>query len=964
VSIDNDKTKQSLADAYMAASPAIFFCWAAEAGWPVEYVSDNVDQLGYNVEELLEGRTKFAEIVHPDDLERVVQEVSEYTEKQCKSFTQHYRLLTRDGGVRWIDDRTVVERDADGKASRYLGIITDITREKVAELALQESESKFRRLVENLSSHHIFYRHDAAGIYTYLSPSIKNVLGFSVQEFLNSHYKEFLTGSPVNHKAAESTRRAIAGEKQPPYELEVRDKGGAVHCLEIIESAVQNDRGDVTALEGVAQDITERKGAEKALQLSQEKYRALVETSNDFVWEVDADGIYTYCSPQVERILGYAPEDMLGKTPFDFMSPEEAVNIGEQFRALAENSSPFSSLENTNLHSEGQEVVLETSGVPFFDVEGNLAGYRGIDRDITERKHAERQLRVQQEFLQSVIDGVHDTIMVIDENCNIQLMNEAARASLNPEFIADIHHPKCHEVFHHSNTPCDGENYPCPLHQVIESGKPTTVVHSHPGADGKLSHVELIATPLLEEDGTVRSVIESARDITGHLSAQQQLEEQKVWLERLAHHDALTGLPNRLLFLDRLQQAIKKAHREDNQLAVLFVDLDRFKQINDSLGHAMGDAVLKAVARRLQGCLREDDVVARLGGDEFTIILDSLHKPQHAMVLAQKLIRSVQRPVRHEDHELYVSASVGISLYPQDGQNADVLLQNADAAMYKAKDEGRSNFQFYTADMTELAFERVLMEAHLHRALEKEQFVVYYQSQVDLHTGKLTGLEALVRWQHPELGLLSPTKFIPLAEDTGLILPLGKWVLQTACRQIAAWHKADLYPGRVAVNLTGNQLKNDKVLPTIEQILEENGCQPDWLELEITESVIMEQHGRSFNILQKIKDLGIELAIDDFGTGYSSLSHLKRLPVSRLKIDRSFIRDIPQDSSNKAITRAVIAMGKSMGLRVIAEGVETMEQKAFLEAEQCDEIQGYIYGPPLPAEQMTGVLSSRPGITY
>jgi EAL domain-containing protein (putative c-di-GMP-specific phosphodiesterase class I) len=324
----------------------------------------------------------------------------------------------------------------------------------------------------------------------------------------------------------------------------------------------------------------------------------------------------------------------------------------------------------------------------------------------------------------------------------------------------------------------------------------------------------------------------------------------------------------------------------------------------------------------------------------------------------------VQRPVSHEDHELYVSASVGISLYPQDGQNADILLQNADAAMYKAKHEGRSNFQFYTADMTELAFERVLMEDHLHRALEREQFVVYYQSQIDLLTGKLIGLEALVRWQHPELGLLLPTNFIPLAEDTGLILPLGRWVLQTACRQIAEWHEADLYAGRIAVNLTGNQLKNDKVIPTIEQILEENSCQPDWLELEITESVIMEQHGRSFNILQQLNDHGIELAIDDFGTGYSSLAHLKRLPVSRLKIDRSFIRDIPQDSSNKAIARAVIAMGKSMGLRVIAEGVETNEQKTFLAAERCDEIQGYLNGRPLPADLMTQVLRNRPGLDF
>lgn len=827
--VDNDKTKQSLADAYMAASPAIFFCWGAEAGWPVDYVSDNVDLLGYSVEEFVEGRRKFADIIHPDDLEHVIQEVGEYTERQDRSFTQSYRLLSRDGDVHWIDDRTVVERDAGGKATRYLGIITDITREKVSE---------------------------------------------------------------------------------------------------------------------------------EALKLSQARYRALVETTDDFVWEVDANGIYSYCSPQIKRILGHAPQAMLGKTPFDFMSPGEAERIAEKFRAIIDRRAPFSSLENTNLHSDGHEIVLETSGVPFFDADGQLAGYRGIDRDITERKQAERRLKEQQEFLQSVVDGVHDTIMVIGEDCGIQLMNKAARASMNPECVADIHNPKCYEVFHRRKTPCNGKAYPCPMQQVVESGKPVTVVHNHAGPDGKPLHVELIAAPLRAEDGAIRGIIETARDITGHLSAQQQLVEQKASLERLAHHDALTALPNRLLFLDRLRQAIKKAHRETNQLAVLFVDLDRFKQINDSLGHTMGDAVLKVVAHRLQNCLREEDVVARLGGDEFTIIMGSLHKPQHAMAMAQKLIRSVQHPVSHDDHELYVSASVGISLYPQDGQTADKLLQNADVAMYKAKHEGRRNFQFYTSDMTKLAIERVRMESQLHRALEKQQFVVYYQPQLDLLSGKLIGLEALVRWQHPELGLLLPTRFIPLAEDTGLILPLGRWVLETACRQIAEWHAANLYPGRIAVNLTGNQLKNDKFIPTIEQILEASSCKPDWLELEITESVIMEQRGRSFTILQRLKEQGIELAIDDFGTGYSSLAHLKRLPVSRLKIDRSFIRDIPHDASNKAIARAVIAMGRSMGLKVIAEGVETVEQKTFLAAERCDEIQGYLNGRPLPAGQMSRLLSS------
>jgi EAL domain-containing protein (putative c-di-GMP-specific phosphodiesterase class I) len=333
--------------------------------------------------------------------------------------------------------------------------------------------------------------------------------------------------------------------------------------------------------------------------------------------------------------------------------------------------------------------------------------------------------------------------------------------------------------------------------------------------------------------------------------------------------------------------------------------------------------------------------------------MDSLHNARHATTMAQKVIRAVQRPVKHLGHELYVSASVGISLYPQDGEDADVLLRNADAAMYKSKGEGLNSFQFYTANMTELAFERVLMESHLRRALENEEFFLYYQPQVDLCTNRQAGLEALVRWQHPELGQLLPAKFITLAEDTGLILPLGEWVLRTACRQMASWCRDGLYPGRVAVNLTENQLNSDSFLQTIEQILEESGCQPEWLELEITEGVIMRQHERSFRILQQLRGLGIKLVIDDFGTGYSSLAYLKRLQVSKLKIDRSFVRSIPEDHSDNAIARAVIAMGHSLGLRVIAEGVENSGQMTFLREAGCDEVQGYLYGQPLSADQIT-----------
>jgi diguanylate cyclase (GGDEF)-like protein/PAS domain S-box-containing protein len=943
----------SLMQQYLRASPSIFFYWVAETGWPVEYVSENIIQFGYSPEEFISGVRKFSEIVHPEDLDRVIQEVEEHTANRLKSFAQEYRLLTAEGEVRWVDDRTVTQWSMEGEVTHYLGIITDITNEKTAEIAQKRADLRYRRVEENLHAQHIFYAHNRQGAYTYLSPSIKHVLGFDPDVFLQSDYAERTTDDPLNRKAVDYTRLAREAERQPPYEVEVKDDSGVAHHLEITEWPVFDNHGEVIAVEGVARDITERKNAETRLKVSQEKYRALVETTDDFIWEVDRNGVYAYCSPKVKSLLGYTPEEIVGKTPFDFMTAEDAGMIAGIFTEIRGKKEAFSALENTTVHRDGREIVLETSGVPFFDADGNLAGYRGIDRDITDRKRAQRQLVVQRKFLQSIIDGVRDSIMVINADYSIELMNQVARDSMQPKFVTDMDNPKCHEALHHSHEPCDGEDHLCPLRKVIASGEAVTVVHRHPLPDGASGYLELIASPLRNENGEIPSIIEIARNVTDHVSARHELEKQKLWLQKLAHYDGLTGLPNRLLFLDRLQQAVKKARRTDTQLAILFVDLDRFKQINDSLGHAMGDAVLNAVAGRLVDCFRENDVVARLGGDEFTIILDALHNTRHAATMAQKVIRTIQHPIRHKEHEFYVSASVGISLYPQDGEDADMLLRNADAAMYKAKDEGKNGFQFYTANMTELAFERALMESHLRRALENEQFALYYQPQIDLRTDRLIGVEALLRWQHPELGRLSPAKFITLAEDTGLILPLGEWVLRAACRQVAAWYEAGSHTGRVAVNLAANQLNNDRLLPTIERILEESGCRPEWLEVEITESVIMQRHERSLQTLLRLKSLGIEVVIDDFGTGCSSLSYLKRLPVSKLKIDRSIIRNFPTDTGDNAIARAIIAMGRSLGLRVIAEGVENSQQAAFLSEEGCNEVQGYLYAPPLPADRIT-----------
>jgi len=454
-------------------------------------------------------------------------------------------------------------------------------------------------------------------------------------------------------------------------------------------------------------------------------------------------------------------------------------------------------------------------------------------------------------------------------------------------------------------------------------------------------------------DERTRQLISTNVDLEREIAERKRAEES---LLHLAYHDPLTELPNRLLFIDRLERSISKARRFKLQLAVLFIDLDRFKKINDSLGHTVGDKLLRLVAQRFQSCIRNEDTVSRLGGDEFTVIMESLNKPQHATVTAQKLIESMAEPFEIEGHKLFITTSIGISLYPEDGNVAEELLRNADSAMYRAKEEGRNTFQFYTVDMTEQAFERILMEANLRRALEKQELVVYYQPQVVMETREIIGLEALVRWEHPELGLVSPARFIPLAEDNGLIIPIGEYVLASACRQMVAWRKEGLNPGKVSVNLSGRQLQKKDLFQMISLTLAETGCKPEWLEFEVTEGFIMNNPAYSISLLQEIRELGIELSIDDFGTGYSSLAYLKRLPITKLKIDQSFVRDIPDDPDDEAIAKAIVALGGSLNLKVIAEGVENEQQEAFLIREGCTDAQGYYYGHPMPPGVIHQVL--------
>ncbi|MCE1225700.1 MAG: EAL domain-containing protein [Geobacteraceae bacterium] len=456
---------------------------------------------------------------------------------------------------------------------------------------------------------------------------------------------------------------------------------------------------------------------------------------------------------------------------------------------------------------------------------------------------------------------------------------------------------------------------------------------------------------VVDEKGRIEAIVGIGRDITDRKKAEKEILQ-------LAHYDTLTGLPNRSLLHDRLSQAISLSSRNGSSLAVLFLDLDRFKHVNDAFGHQIGDLLLQEVSRRLNSCVRATDTVARIGGDEFVLILNSLVKCSQAGSVASKIVNAMSHPFQLGGHELYSGVSIGVALFPSDGTDVDTLLKHADIAMYQAKECGRGTFKFFSPDHNEKMVQRMQLEQALRRAIEHQELFLDYQPQIDNTTGAITGVEALVRWNHPQLGLLLPGLFIGIAEDTGLIIPLGEWVLRTACHQARAWQKAGYRQLRMAVNISPRQFQQRGLMPMIDEILQETGCDPKGLELELTETTLMDNPDEAAALLKALKRRGISLAIDDFGTGYSSLSHLKHFPIDRLKIDRSFINDLTRSPEDSAIVEAIIAMAHRLHLEAVAEGVEHIDQCTLLHNWGCTTSQGFLFSHPLPAQNITGLLAS------
>ena len=570
-------------------------------------------------------------------------------------------------------------------------------------------------------------------------------------------------------------------------------------------------------------------------------------------------------------------------------------------------------------------------------------------RNMAERKAAEEMLFTEKERAQVTLNSIGDAVLSTDLEGKVTYLNVVAE-KITGWTREEAAGKDIDEVFRiidgSTREPCAN-----PLRTAIQKNRtvgltPNCILIRRDGAEFAIDDS---AAPIHDQHGLATGAVIVFHDV----SVARALGAE---MSHLAQHDTLTNLPNRTLMQDRLTQAIATASRKDSRIAVLFLDLDGFKNINDSLSHATGDRLLQLVAKRLLAAVRTSDTVCRLGGDEFVILLSEVAHAGDAGVKAGKILSALSAPFEIEQVTLRVTGSIGVSTYPEDGQSAELLIRNADLAMYQAKEKGRSNYQFFEKGMNVRAVERQSIEGDLRCALERDEFVMYYQPKIDLKTGEITGVEALVRWQHPERGLVGPLQFISIAEDCGLMLPIGKWVLRESCRQAKAWQDAGLPPIDMAVNVSSVEFRNDEFLESVSTILTETRLEPRYLELELTESVLMQHAEFSVPLLQKLKAMGLRLAIDDFGTGYSSLSYLRQFPIDTLKVDQSFIHEINADTDEATIISAVINMGCRMKHRVIAEGVETAEQLAFLRAHGCDEGQGYYFARPMPAMETAKLL--------
>ena len=708
------------------------------------------------------------------------------------------------------------------------------------------------------------------------------------------------------------------------------------------------------AVQRAVQEAAERRAraeAEEALRKSNERFQLVALATNDALWDWDLATDEVWWNESFHTLFKYQPKDVSPRLEFriERIHPEDRDRVATGMLAAIASGKSFWSDEYRFLRGDATTAHVLDRGYVMRAPGGKAIRMIGAMMDITRRKGMEDALRLSERAIEASVDPI---IITTDPASGAKIVY------VNPAFERVTGYSR-QEALGRNCSFLQGKDRNQPelekIRLALREGKECNALLRNYRKDGTLYWNDLHLTPVRDQgSGAVTQFVGVQHDVTQTRRYAEELEHQ-------ANHDALTGLANRNLMRDRLDQALVYAQRHGRLVMVAFVDLDDFKLINDSLGHSVGDRLLGIISERLQACVRKGDTVSRLGGDEFVLILSDqgMDDSQHGMM--ERVIAAVSEPCEIDGRELRVTCSMGISVYPHDASDAETLLRMADTAMYRAKDVGRNNFQFHTRELTARISDRLALDAGLRRALDRGELFLNYQPQYDLTTHGVIGMEALIRWAHPERGVMLPAPFIALAEDNGLIVPIGAWVIHTACLQNKAMQDAGIAPIKVAVNLSVRQFRQKGLVKAIAAILADSGLEPRYLELELTESMVMHSADEVISTLRQLQDMGVQLSVDDFGTGYSSLSYLKRFPVQRLKIDKSFVHDIGADAGDTAIVQSVIALGHALKMKVVAEGVETEGQRAFLTAAGCDEAQGYYLGKPMPLENMISLLRSAPG---
>lgn len=841
--------------------------------------------------------------------------------------------------------------------------ISDITSRKLIELSLVEREGFWSDVVRTVPDH-LYVQDVISQRMIFSNHHLGHTLGYNRHELqqMGEYFWEILLhpeDAEYYHELRQQ-QRAAGYLAQLQCQLRFRHRNNQWRRFEIREQALARDKTDqVTRIIGVAKDITDQIEASESLRDSEQRYRMLAESISDVIFSTDSKLALNYVSPSVNAVLGYEV-DWIFKNGWQstIANPQQLTGIytlvERVSRALDQPEALALLRDDVQtqlflfdcLRADGRKVPIELRLVLVWDEHGAFEGILGVGRDISQQRRAEKDLRM----AATVFEHSTSAILITDPAGYIVQANEAF-SRVSGYAVADV-------LDQLPNMLTVDEQQEAHLRYVLKQ------LHQHSTWEGEVwlkrrsgEHYPAWVgiTAVLDDEGDLASYVCFFSDISERKASEQRIH-------RLAYYDALTHLPNRTLFQDRLHTALQSAERQKSWVVLMFLDLDRFKPINDSLGHAAGDRMLKEMATRLLGCVAEDDTVARMGGDEFTLLLQPRVSREmalnRAIHVAEQILASLVKPFVLEGREFFVTASIGIALSPQDGNELSQLMKNADTAMYHAKERGKNNFQFYQADMNASALERLELESDLRHALEQNEFVLYYQPQFSGDGKRLTGAEALLRWRHPRRGLVPPGDFIPVLEELGLVVDVGDWVIDEACRQLKTWHQNKVRVPKVSVNISARQFSDGQLGTRIATILKETGLPPACLELELTESILMREVNEALQILASLKNLGLSIAVDDFGTGYSSLNYLKQFPIDVLKIDRTFVDGLPSGEQDAQIARAIIAMAHSLNLAVIAEGVETHEQLDFLREHGCDEVQGYLFGRPMPANRFEAQFSN------